>query len=567
MSWSRRSFLKKASVALGAAALNACTDAIDAQDPPDELPDSSDMADAPDMAGMEDMGPMLPSDLPDYVWEGEPGPEDLFSHGVASGDPTSDAIILWTRVTPDSMLDEVEVFWEIALDPDFEQRLGADTTTTSPDRDYTVKIDAANLWPGQTYYYRFWSQGRMSAIGRTRTAPDQAPEGLRFAVVSCSNYAAGFFHVYKQIAARADIDAVLHLGDYIYEYANPSVFYETSDGGRVNRGHRPPVEITTLADYRTRYAQYRTDPDLQEVHRQHPFVAVWDDHEIANNSWEDGAQNHNQGEGSWPDRRWEARKAYFEWLPIREQEERFQIWRSLSFGGLADLIMLDTRHWRRQKPVNSKGAAQDEDLVLLGDDQERWLIAQLESSQAQWKIIGQQVMFGQATASGNPVNFDQWDGYDATRRRILGTLRDNQIDDVVVLTGDIHTSWAHDLCTDPKDEEVYDPETGEGSLAVEFVTPAVTSSGFAALPDNLARFLERSNPNIKYYELSRRGYIILDLDASRAQADWYHVSAVDTPDFEESFSAGYVTQSGQNRLSPAEAPAPERDAAPLAPST
>jgi len=294
---------------------------------------------------------------------------NVFMHGVASGDPLTDAVILWTRVTPLVLGGAVEVEWFIAEDPGLVSIVDQGRTSTGPWRDYTVKVEAHNLAPGSTYYYRFHALGIGSPAGRTRTLPIGDVERLRFAVVSCANWPFGFFNAYRLIAERTDLDAVLHLGDYIYEYANG----EFGDGTPLGRIPRPDNETITLSDYRTRHAQYKTDTDLQEAHRQHPFIAVWDDHESANNSWMHGAQNHNPelGEGPWFERRLASQRAYFEWMPIREQPlvaactERPQIFRRFGFGKLADLIMLDTRLYGRDRQPD-RPADDDPHRQLLG---------------------------------------------------------------------------------------------------------------------------------------------------------------------------------------------------------
>jgi alkaline phosphatase D len=512
----------------------------------------------------------LPDDgFPRYTWEGEPGPETLFEHGVASGDPLPEAVVLWTRVSVDSGSDPVEVFYEIATLPDFRQRTAVGTLSAEAVRDFTVKHDATGLTPGTTYYYRFSAQGRTSRTGRTRTAPVGAVDHLRFAVASCASLAHGYFHAYRQIAERADLDAVIHLGDYIYEYASGSY-------GDV-RPYEPVHEIVSLADYRLRFSQYHRDPDLQAVHQQHPIIPIWDDHETANNSWRDGAENHNADEGDWQARKAAAIQAWYEWLPVRDTEDH-HIYRRLRYGELVDLIMLDTRLWGRDEPVGGNTAQVDrfsEELTLLGQDQEMWLREQLAGSTAQWKVVGQQVMMGQLLAAGAPIsegggtalNFDQWDGYVASRNRFFQILADNSLDDVVVLTGDIHTSWAIDLSPDPNDPALYDRETGEGAVAVEFVTPGITSPGLAALSPALLNLIYQQNGHIKWADLAQKGYLVLDVTPERVQADWYLLTAIKELEYTAPvFARGYASFTGENHLVAAEAPAPEKDDAPaLAP--
>lgn len=263
-----------------------------------------------------------------------------FYHGVASGDPLPDRVILWTRVTPSdsTAVDPVSVDWWIASDTAGLDVVSSGRMTTDAARDFTVKVDAGGLEPDRTYYYGFQAFGRPSPVGRTRTAPDGAADHLRFAVVSCSNYQNGYFNAYARIAEREDLSAVIHLGDYIYEHGEGGLSYDPEIG----RGHDPDHEIVTLDDYRIRYAFYRLDPDLQRVHQQHPFITVWDDHEFANNAWSMGAGNHESGEGAWDRRKQSALQAFFEWLPVRTDAPS-RIYRRVAYGDLVDFFMLDTR--------------------------------------------------------------------------------------------------------------------------------------------------------------------------------------------------------------------------------
>lgn len=276
----------------------------------------------------------------------------VFSHGVASGDPLQDRVILWTRATPtDGTARNLSVRWEVALTEDFNTVAAQGESRCGPATDYTVKVDASGLSADTTYYYRFVCQGIQSMTGTTRTLPASGIDPIALAVVSCSNYPQGFFHVYREIAGR-DVAAVLHLGDYIYEY--PDGVY--SNEGMTNAHGRkvdPKGEVIALEDYRRRYALYRSDPDLQAVHAAHPFICVWDDHEIANDTWKTGAQNHNDGEGVFEERKQAALKAYHEWLPIRDNPagDRNKIYRSFELGDLATLIMLDTRLVGRDQPL------------------------------------------------------------------------------------------------------------------------------------------------------------------------------------------------------------------------
>lgn len=501
-----------------------------------------------------------------------------FVHGVASGDPLPDAVVLWTRVSPDDATAPVDVDWAVATDAGFEQIVASGVVTTDATVDYTVKVDVTGLEPGATYFYRFSALGQDSPLGRTRTARQGAVERLRFALASCSNYPYGFFNAYAAIARRADLDAVLHLGDYLYEYAEG----EYGTGAPIGRTPQPATEILTLADYRMRHAQYKTDPDLREAHRQHPFIAVWDDHETANDAWQDGAQNHTPGaEGDFAARKAAALQAYFEWMPIRGQvDAEGRVYRTFQFGALVDLIMLDTRAVGREQPVadpcDTDGIA-DPDRQLLGAEQERWFLGELVASQTRgtrWRLIGQQVMMGQLVNVLTPdaciFSTDQWDGYAAARARVLGSLTENAIENVVVLTGDIHSSWGNDITSNPFDPASYDGATGAGSLAVEIVTPSVTSPGIEdplqaqALVDALAM----THPHVKYVNLDRHGYALLDVTPERVQAEWYHVETIVERRSDEALAQTLQVLSGARHLTPAAAASvPRADAPPLAPET
>jgi len=276
-----------------------------------------------------------------------------FTHGVASGDPLSDRVILWTRALPGGGAHgEVEVRWEVAADEGFNRIVTWGTTQTSAERDYTVKVDVIGLEPGEAYFYRFSGEGITSIVGRTRTLPDADIDEFRLGVASCSNYPQGYFNAYRHMA-DSELDLVVHLGDYIYEYAD-GVYANTFALDRLDRHVKPDHETIALEDYRMRYGLYRSDADLQAVHARHPFVCVWDDHELANNTWRGGAENHDSREGDFGMRMQQARKAYHEWLPIRESDlgDQAPIYRNFPIGNLADLIMLDTRLHGRDRGLD-----------------------------------------------------------------------------------------------------------------------------------------------------------------------------------------------------------------------
>jgi alkaline phosphatase D len=521
--------------------------------------------------------PLLPercSANDDYVNDGSP-----FLHGVASGDPLAGAVILWTRVSGDASAPEsFSVRWIVSRDPGLSEVVAHGTAGTDASADFTVKVDVSGLRPGRTYYYCFEALGHRSPIGRTRTLPVGGVARLRLAVASCSNHPYGYFNAYRAIAERADLDAVIHLGDYIYEYANG----QYGDGAPLDRVPEPNHEIVSLADYRTRHAQYKTDPDLQEAHRQHPFIAVWDDHESANDAFRDGAANHQPlGEGEWETRKQAAIQAYFEWMPIRPQgrDSEARVYRSFAFGDLVDLIMLDTRLIGRDQQVAGgcdASAIDDPDRQLLGPEQEAWLVAELRASKrrrTRWRLLGQQIMFGQLLDVLNApmtcvLNTDQWDGYGASRARVLEALRVHRVDNVVFLTGDIHSSWGNDIAANPFDPAAYDVATGRGSVAVELVTPAVTSPGIddAAQAALLASVLRGTHPHVKFVELYHRGYLLVDVTPERIQAEWYHLATILERSSAQTLAAILSTANGQNHLvAGTQASAARTDAPPLAP--
>jgi alkaline phosphatase D len=486
-----------------------------------------------------------------------------FQHGVASGDPLPDGVILWTRVSAGEGSGPVDADWEVAEDPEMTKRVAGGVARTDGARDFTVKVDARGLQPGKTYYYRFRALGGTSKVGRTRTAPAGATPRLRLALVACASLGHGYFHGYRAVAKLLDLDAVIHLGDYIYDYGD-------GEYGEV-RKYEPPHEILTLADYRMRHAQYKRDPDLQEVHRQQVFITIWDDHESANDAYKDGAENHTPGEeGNWNERKAAAQRAYMEWMPIREQGSDDKIFRKLAFGDLAELILLDTRLYARTKqPGGALGAppAPDKSRTLLGDEQAAWMEGALKASTAHWKLLGQQVMLGNLILDkGKQIaNLDQWHGYPESRDRLLTFFRDSGVKDIVVLTGDIHSSWANEIVFDPNDTAKYDPATGKGSLAVEFVTPGITSPGIPEIFLGLIEQTRPINPQVRYIEPSHRGYVILDVTRDRVQGAWHLFDDIALPEpVNPKFSAAWSVKTGETRLNTDAQAAPSIDGSPAA---
>ncbi|MFE7752763.1 alkaline phosphatase D family protein [Streptomyces sp. NPDC057428] len=507
-----------------------------------------------------------------------------FLHGVASGDPLPDGVLLWTRVTPapdavpgSGIGADTAVDWEIAEDKAFSRIAARGTTVARSASDHTVRADVRGLRPSTAYWFRFSAGGTgqrvLSPAGRTRTAPakDAPTPGVRFGVVSCANWEAGWFSPYRHLAARADLDAVLHLGDYIYEYASGS--YPTQD--TVVRPHAPSHEILTLADYRTRHATYKTDTDLQSLHAAHPVIAIWDDHEFANDAWSGGAENHTPGtEGSWDARVAAAKQAYFEWMPVRASTEG-TVYRRLTFGSLAELHLLDLRSFRSEQASVGNGAVDDPERSITGRAQLDWLKAGLAGSDAAWKLVGTSVMispvaFGALPAhllaplaellglpsEGLAVNVDQWDGYTDDRKELISHLRDRGIRNTVFLTGDIHMAWANDV---PVKAATYPLSA---SAATEFVVTSVTSDNLDDIlrvaPQTVslvaAAEVKAANRHVKWVDLDSHGYGVLDVTSERSQMDYYAVSDKTAKDATSSWVRSYRTLSGTQRIERVSAP-------------
>ncbi|MXZ13159.1 MAG: alkaline phosphatase [Candidatus Dadabacteria bacterium] len=522
-----------------------------------------------------------------------------FDHGIASGDPLADRVVVWTRVTPLTSQKRAKVRVEVASDEKFESLVYSSVQTATAKRDYTVKIDVKGLSAGTVYYYRFRSGKVTSAIGRTKTLPQGDVNSVKLAVFSCSNYPishGGYFNVYGHAAKTADVDAVIHLGDYIYEYGRaPDSGTGNSKEADRDLPQYSDKEILTLDDYRRRYALYRTDPQLQALHAAHPFITVWDDHEIANDAYVGGAQNHDESEGSFDKRKTVALQAYYEWMPVRSVDGKNpqRIYRSFSFGNLVELFMLDTRLSGREKQLGYKNYFDPEtgfdgqrfrkdigspERTLLGPDQLAWLRGKLAGSTATWQVLGQQVLMGRMNVPFEiiphlgdrtpevaglidqltkikarmlredssvtqdemnrintvlPYNLDAWDGYPAEREAVLGTAygADNNL---VVLAGDTHNGWANNL-----------KDAMGNQVGVEFATPSVSSGGLETYlkltsqqAEEFARDLEVLVDDLVYSNTKDRGYIIVSFTAKRAQSQWIYVDTVKQLEFRELTSGG-----------------------------
>jgi alkaline phosphatase D len=517
-----------------------------------------------------------------------------FGQGVASGDPLTDSVILWTRALPQNTDNSVTVDWEVALDSRFEQLTHNGSTTTDSSRDFTVKVDVQNLSPGTVYYYRFRANGTTSAEATTKTLPEGSIEQVKLAVVSCANFPAGYFHVYGEIAALDNVDAVLHLGDYIYEYGDGD--YATEDTAALGRQFVTgnSKECVELDDYRTRYAQYRGDQNLQALHAKQPFITVWDDHEIANDSWTDGAENHNPeaGEGVYLDRKLAALQAWFEWMPVRPATvgDEEIIYRSFEFGDLVSLHMLDTRIIGRDQQIdytdyqlNDYNAAdlprfmrdvQSPDRSLLGATQLSWLQTAMQTSSATWQVLGQQVLMGKLTLpvelqpqilAPNPATlFPSFIELAGLKQRYIDgdtTLSQDEIMRVTTVVPYNLDAWDG---YDGEREAIYntakeggknlvvlagDSHNGWGNdlinnngdaIGVEFATASVSSPGleeYLSLGDDLAvaavteGLLTTLADDLRYVNVAQRGFVIATFTADEAVSEWFFIDTVKAETF------------------------------------
>lgn len=500
-----------------------------------------------------------------------------FNHGVAAGDPLGDAMIFWTRVTPaNGAAGPVSGRLLIATAADMK-KARAVAVETSADRDWTVKADVSGLKPATEYFYRFEFGAVSSPVGRGRTLPVGPVKDVVLAVASCSLYPNGYFNTYGAIAALARVDAVVHLGDYIYEYGGPGTYGMDSAVANL-RPHEPAHECLTLADYRIRHAQYKRDTQLQAAHARAAWIVVWDDHEVCNDSWKDGGENHNPGEGDWAMRKAQALKAYYEWMPIREPaagRTAEMANRAFQFGDLASLLMIETRLTARSKPLTYaadlpivdgqpdiaafKAKWLDPERRLVGPDQMSWLAGELKSSLAAgrpWQIIGNQIVMGRVSspdlrpalgeekwatllaslpkeyrgpvatlgklgAVGLPYNLDSWDGYPVDRERMLGTFKAAGAHPLV-LAGDSHAFWANEL-----------HDAGGALVAAEFGTTGITSPGAGDVikdaPLNEG-FMAR-NKEVVFNDHAAKGFILLTLTRDAAKADFIAMSTIVAPEF------------------------------------
>lgn len=497
-----------------------------------------------------------------------------FDHGVASGDPRSDAVVIWTRVTP-AAAQEITLVWELASDAGFQHRVAAGVIKTDASVDYTAKVDVCGLKPGQRYFYRFRSADALSPVGQTRTLPVGHVERFTLGVVSCAHFVQGYFYVYRELALRDDLDLVLQLGDYIYESGNQT--------GAV-RGVLPEGEVFDLAGYRARYAHYRSDPDVRAVHARHAFALVWDDHEVANNAFRDGALGHGPEEGDYAARKAAAFQAYYEWLPVREPStgERARIFRRLEVGDLLQLSLIDTRHLAREQAlsivnyVNPQNGVVDEprlrsDLAppraLLGSEQRAFLNDSFTGPHT-WQLLGQQVLVapmwlpaplalrqttfaqyaalkaleqsnpGALTAAQRrllaapfiPYNLDAWDGYPDDQRWLLDRAAELDVN-LLVLSGDTHNAWGSDLRS-----------SSGAAVGAELACPSVSSRGLEELlpgqdPEVVRAGARQYIETLRFAETAHRGYLVVTLTHAQATASWSFVDDVKSASYQPLASA------------------------------
>lgn len=479
-----------------------------------------------------------------------------FQHGVASGDPTNENVIIWTRVTP-SNHSYLRVVWQVASDKHFKNIIQRGVVKTSQKNDFTVKADPyiPKEYNNKKIYYRFIADGVISPIGQTKTLPKYNPDEFNLAFCSCSNYPGGYFNAYKEMALNKDIDVFLHLGDYIYEYDDKG--YASENALSMDRVVDPLHEIITLSDYRKRHAQYKTDFDLQKLHSSKPMIAVWDDHEFTNDSWKDGAENHQTNEGSFKKRKANALKAYYEWMPIRELKSKFKIWKKFEIGTLFQLLMIDTRSIYRDKQLLLDNYIQNDvfdknsylnDLYknrsLVGKEQFNWLENSINDN-FKWTIVGQQVMVAevhlpkifsfmdknllpeylhkylQIGGMKIPYNTDAWDGYPNERNKLFNIL--SKANSSIVLTGDTHNSWISNL---------YDKDN---FIGVEIATPSISSpntiDSFGSITDKIEASFINENKNVSWTNGKGKGYVNLKITNDEILAIFNYVSTVKSKEY------------------------------------
>ncbi|MBD2414622.1 alkaline phosphatase [Nostoc calcicola FACHB-389] len=469
-----------------------------------------------------------------------------FSLGVASGDPLPDGVVIWTRLAPNPLsgggmpLVNVPVRWQVALDENMRQVVRRGTVLATPELAHSVHVDVRGLDPNRWYWYQFQAGREVSPIGRTRTAPAfySSISQLNFAFVSCQDWQNGYYTAYRHLAEE-NLDLVVHLGDYIYEYG-PQV------GGP--RQHNSP-EIITLADYRNRHALYKTDLNLQASHAAFPWIVTWDDHEVDNNYANLIAED-NQTQEAFKKRRANAYQAYYEHMPLRQSSlpngPDALLYRRFTYGNLAEFNVLDTRQYRTNQPCDDGlkprcPQAFDTNATMTGSKQEQWLLKGLDQSRSRWNAIAQQTMLAEYNFNSNPgvgvFNVDQWDGYVAARDRLLSFLNQRQPSNPVVITGDIHSSWVHDLKLDFNNPK-------SATVGTEFVGTSITSDFPTSFIAPVQASL-RNNPHTKFFDGAFRGYVRCKLTPQSWQSDYRVVSSIVDLNATVKTLASFVVQNGQ----------------------
>ncbi|KAE8211680.1 hypothetical protein CF327_g4592 [Tilletia walkeri] len=523
-------------------------------------------------------------------WTGDFGPDGAmaykgnvtFPYGIASGDPYDTSIILWTHPVPteSNVSQPICLTYQVSTDKAGKNVVTSNYAWTTSDVGYSYKVEATGLKAYTNYYYRFAAcadHSVQSETGHFRTLPssnDVFVNSLKFAVFSCSNYPFGFFNSYAS-AALKDLDVWLHVGDFIYEYAGDGSADSYGDGRNISRVPEPNQEIVTLEDYRTRYATYKKDEGLRALSAAHALFAVPDDHEVADNTWKGGsADSNNTAAGTvlgvtFTDRKRNAVQAYHEWMPIRQVDttDSLRFWRRFQFGRLASFSMLDTRQYERDITdlyYNTDVVAamsNDTNRSLMGGKQEQWLYNNLANDQKsgiQWKIVGQQIILAvtHEGAMGDSYDYDAWDGYNANRRRLFKTIRDNNVQNTIFLSGDSHAAWSSDLLeAELLNSTAYDPVTGKGSIAVEFAGTGVTSPPSYGQGKTSAQYVDRAklytqvNRGLQFAEGELRGYFTVEINPFQATAKFWGTPDILTQNTNETLIVQLDVKAGQNHLS------------------
>ncbi|MCM3439742.1 alkaline phosphatase D family protein [Metabacillus halosaccharovorans] len=476
-----------------------------------------------------------------------------FSLGVASGDPLSDSVVLWTRLAPDPLNgggmpnEAVKVKWEVAKDENFRKMVQKGKVAAVPELGHSVHVEVDGLKPNQVYYYRFICGGEVSQTGKTKTLPAEGSsvKNLTFAFASCQQFEHGYFTAYKHMA-KEDLDIVFHLGDYIYEYG-PNEYISSTGNVRVHSG----PEIMSIEDYRNRYAQYRSDVHLRAAHAAFPWVVTWDDHEVENN-YANLIPEKGQSVEVFVKRRAAAYQAYYEHMPLRRSSlpegADMRLYRSFSYGDLANFFVLDSRQYRDDQANGDTSSPQTEESLdpsrtLLGTEQEKWLADGLSYSNSKWNVLPQQIFFAErnyGTPTEPRYSMDSWDGYPAARERVMEVVKSNDITNLVVLTGDVHASWASNL-----KEDYSDPNSK--TVGVEFVGTSITSGGNGADKRADTDKILAQNPHIKFFN-DYRGYVRCTVTPEQWRTDYRVVPFVTEPGADISTRASFVYDKDQSGL-------------------